>query len=79
MIDKSKQYGTKRLSLNRLASIFQKSLGMKSWTALNIAKDFVRKYGCNLGNICDVSASYSDDGDIIVQYTENGVSITSIL
>lgn len=79
MIDKSKPYGTKQLSINRLTSIFQKSLHMSAWVALNIAKDFVRKYKCNIGDVSNLSASYTDDGDILVQYTENGINKTSIL
>ena len=79
MIDKSKPYGTKSLSMNRLASIFQKGLKLKPYAALGFSKIFLEKDGCELKNIGDVSASYSDEGKIVIQYTEYGVQKQSIL
>jgi hypothetical protein len=79
MIDKSKPYGTKKLTTNRLASIFQKGLGVRPYVALCWAKNFLKKNDCQPENLSNVSVAYTDDGDIMVQYTENGVNITSIL
>lgn len=79
MIDKSKPYGTKKLTTSRLASIFQKGLGMKPYVAFWWAKDFLKKYDCQPENLSNVSVAYTDEGDIIVDYTEDGVQKHSIL
>ena len=79
MIDKSQPYGTKRLSVNRAVSIFQKELKIRPWVAFEFVNEFMEKEGCIISDISEIKVSYSDDGEIVIQYTENGVNKKSIL